>query len=34
VVYDLRRDFDAEPAELRRPFQFYLDRFAVRVEVT
>jgi len=34
VVYDLRRDFDAEPAELRRPFGFYLDRFAVRVEVT
>jgi len=33
VVYDLRRDFDAEPAELRRPFQFYLDRFPVRVEV-
>jgi hypothetical protein len=34
VVYDLRRDFDAEPAELRRPFGFYLDRFPVRVEVT
>jgi hypothetical protein len=34
VAYDLRRDFDAEPAELRRPFQFYLDRFPVRVEVT
>jgi hypothetical protein len=34
VVYDLRRDFDAEPAELRRPFGFYLERFpAVRVEV-
>jgi hypothetical protein len=33
VVYDLRRDFDAEPAELRRPFGFYLDRFPVRVEV-
>jgi hypothetical protein len=32
VVYDLRRDFDAEPAELRRPFGFYLDRFPVRVE--
>jgi len=34
VVYDLRRDFDAEPAELRRPFGFYLDRFPVREEVT
>lgn len=34
VVYDLRRDFDAEPAALRRPFDFYLERFpAVRVEV-
>jgi len=33
VVYDLRRDFDVEPVELRRPFQFYLDRFPVRVEV-
>ena len=33
VVYDLRRDFDVEPAELRRPFGFYLDRFPVRVEV-
>jgi hypothetical protein len=34
VVYDLRRDFDAEPAELRRPFGFYLERFPVRVEVS
>jgi Sulfotransferase family len=34
VVYDLRRDFDTEPAELRRPFGFYLDRFPVRVEVS
>jgi hypothetical protein len=33
VVYDLRRDFGAEPAELRHPFRFYLDRFPVRVEV-
>ena len=33
VVYDLRRDFDVEPAALRRPFQFYLDRFPVRMEV-
>jgi hypothetical protein len=34
VVYDLRRDFDVLPAELRRPFGFYLDRFPVRFEVT
>ena len=34
VVYDLRRDFDVEPAELRRPFGFYLDRFPVRVEAS
>ena len=34
LVYDLRRDFDAEPAELRRPFGFYLERFPVRVEVS
>jgi hypothetical protein len=33
VVYDVRRDFGAEPAELRAPFGFYLDRFAVREEV-
>jgi hypothetical protein len=33
VVYDLRRDFEAEPAELRRSFGFYLERFSVRVEV-
>jgi hypothetical protein len=34
VVYDLRRDFEVEPAELRRPFGFYLDRFPVRIEVS
>jgi hypothetical protein len=33
VVYDVRKDFGAEPAELRAPFGFYLDRFAVREEV-
>ena len=33
VVYDLRKDFNAEPSELREPFGFYLDRFAVRKEV-
>jgi hypothetical protein len=34
VVYDLRRDFAAEPAELRRAFGFYLERFPVRIEVS
>lgn len=34
VLYDLRADFDVAPAEVRRPFDFYLERFAVRVEVT
>jgi hypothetical protein len=33
VVYDLRGDFDADPAALREPFGFYLDRFPVRIEV-
>jgi hypothetical protein len=33
VVYDVRRDFGADPAELRAPFGFYLDRFAVQEEV-
>jgi hypothetical protein len=33
VVYDVRRDFGAEPDELRAPFGFYLDRFAVQEEV-
>lgn len=33
VVYDLRRDFDVSPEELREPFGFYLDRFPVRTEV-
>ncbi len=32
VIYDLRGDFDIEPAALRRRFAFYLDRFPVRVE--
>ena len=34
LLYDLRRDFDVEPTELRKPFDFYLERFPVRVEVT
>ena len=33
VVYDLRQDFDADPADVRSGFGFYLDRFAVRIEV-
>jgi hypothetical protein len=33
VVYDLRADFGADAAEVRTPFGFYLDRFAVREEV-
>ena len=33
VVYDLRKDFGADPAELRKAFDFYFDAFDVRVEV-
>ena len=33
VVYDVRKDFGADPADLRAPFDFYLERFAVREEV-
>jgi hypothetical protein len=33
VVYDLRRDFGAEPSAVRERFGFYLDRFPVRIEV-
>jgi hypothetical protein len=34
VVYDLRRDFLAEPAAVREPFGFYLERFPVKTEVS
>jgi hypothetical protein len=34
VVYDLRRDFGAEPAAVREPFAFYFERFPVKVEVS
>jgi hypothetical protein len=34
VVYDLRADFRVEPDDVRSAFGFYLDRFAVREEVT
>jgi hypothetical protein len=33
IVYDVRRDFGADPTELRAPFGFYFDRFPVREEV-
>lgn len=33
VAYDLRRDFGLDPAAVRQRFQFYMDRFPVRVEV-
>jgi hypothetical protein len=33
VAYDLRADFGVSPPEVRRPFDFYLDRFPVAVEV-
>jgi hypothetical protein len=32
VVYDLRADFGLDPAEVRRRFGFYFERFAVRAE--
>ncbi len=34
VVYDLRRDFGVDPQALRERFRFYVDRFAVKPEVT
>lgn len=33
VVYDLRKDFGASPEELRKAFDFYFEKFSVRVEV-
>lgn len=33
VVYDVRRDFDRTPEDIRTPFGFYFDRFPVRIEV-
>ena len=32
VVYDLRADFGLDPAQVRRRFDFYFERFAVRAE--
>ncbi len=34
VVYDLRRDFDTTPEDVRARFGSYLDRYPVRIEVT
>jgi len=34
VVYDLRRDFGADPAAVREPFGFYFEQFPVKVEVS
>jgi hypothetical protein len=33
VVYDVRKDFSADPTEVRAPFDFYMNEFDVRVEV-
>ena len=33
VVYDVRKDFGADPEELRRAFDFYFEAFDVRTEV-
>jgi hypothetical protein len=32
VVYDLRKDFGVEPSAVRAAFDFYLERFDVRIE--
>ena len=32
VIYDLRGDFGVDPADLRRRFGFYLERFPVQIE--
>jgi len=33
VVYDVRKDFHADPLEVRAPFDFYMNKFDVRAEV-
>ncbi len=33
VVYNLREDFNVEPAAIREQFAFYFDRFPVKIEV-
>jgi hypothetical protein len=32
VVYDLKGDFGIDPAQVRRRFDFYFERFPVREE--
>jgi hypothetical protein len=34
VAYDLRADFGADPADVRKHFDFYFDAFDVPIEVT
>jgi hypothetical protein len=34
VAYDLRADFSADPADVRKHFDFYFDTFDVPIEVT
>jgi hypothetical protein len=34
IAYDLRRDFGVDPAELRRRFDYYFERFPVELEPT
>ena len=34
VHYDLRNDFGATPSEVRASFDFYLEKFPVKVEVS
>ncbi len=34
IVYDLRGDFGVDPDELRSRFDFYFERFPVKVEQT
>jgi hypothetical protein len=33
IVYNLKRDFGLDAAEIRKRFQFYFDRFPAKVEV-
>jgi hypothetical protein len=34
VLYNIKRDFAVDPAELRAQFGFYFERFGVRAENT
>jgi hypothetical protein len=33
IVYDVREDFGADPAELRKAFDFYMNEFPIKVQV-